>query len=97
MRWQSKNEVKINAERCGKTPQKEENMSLADMAKTIRQETGMSQKQLAEKIGTNQTEVSFIERGFIPLNPEKQIAILNIFNEVIKGEKTLKEKENNKK
>ena len=86
-----------HAERGGKTPQKEENMSLADMTKTIRQETGMSQKQLAEKIGTNQTEVSFIERGFIPLNPEKQIVILNIFNEVIKGEKTLKEKENNKK
>ena len=64
-------------------------MSLADMTKTIRQETGMSQKQLAEMIGTNQTEVSFIERGFIPLNPEKQIAIENIFNEVIK--------ENNKK
>ena len=64
-------------------------MSLADMTKTIRQETGMSQKQLAEKIGTNQTEVSFIERGFIPPAPEKQIAIENIFNEVIK--------ENNKK
>nr|DAO11492.1 MAG TPA: helix-turn-helix domain protein [Caudoviricetes sp.] len=64
-------------------------MTLANMAKAIRQETGMSQKQLAEKIGTNQTEVSFIERGFIPLNPEKQIAIENIFNEVIK--------ENNKK
>lgn len=62
-------------------------MSLADMAKTIRQETGMSQKQLAEKIGTNQTEVSFIERGVIPPAPEKQIAILKIFNEVIKGEK----------
>ena len=64
-------------------------MSLADMAKTIRQETGISQKQLAEMIGTNQTEVSFIERGFIPPAPEKQIAIENIFNEVIK--------ENNKK
>lgn len=62
-------------------------MSLADMAKTIRQETGMSQKQLAEMIGSNQTEVSFIERGFIPQDPEKQIAILNIFNLVIKGEK----------
>ena len=72
-------------------------MTLANMAKAIRQETGISQKQLAEMIGTNQTEVSFIERGFIPLNPEKQIAIENIFNEVIKGEKTLKEKENNKK
>lgn len=55
--------------------------------KTIRQETGMSQKQLAEMIGSNQTEVSFIERGFIPQDPEKQIAILNIFNLVIKGEK----------
>ena len=63
-------------------------MTLANMAKTIRQETGMSQKQLAEKIGTNQTEVSFIERGFIPPPPpEKQIAILKIFNEVIRGEK----------
>lgn len=62
-------------------------MILANMAKAIRQETGMSQKQLAEKIGTNQTEVSFIERGFIPPAPEKQIAILKIFNEVIKGEK----------
>ena len=68
-------------------------MLLADMVKTIRQETGMSQKQLAEMIGSNQTEVSFIERGFIPHAPEKQIAIENIFNEVIKGEKTLKEKE----
>lgn len=54
------------AERGGKTPQKEECMTLANMAKAIRQETGMSQKQLAEMIGTNQTEVSFIERGFIP-------------------------------
>ena len=62
-------------------------MLLADMVKTIRQETGISQKQLAEMIGSNQTEVSFIERGFIPPAPEKQIAILKIFNEVIKGEK----------
>ena len=62
-------------------------MTLANMAKAIRQETGMSQKQLAEMIGTNQTEVSFIERCFIPQDPEKQIAILKIFNEVIKGEK----------
>ena len=62
-------------------------MTLANMAKIIRQETGMSQKQLAEMIGSNQTEVSFIERGFIPHAPENQIAILKIFNEVIKGEK----------
>ena len=62
-------------------------MLLADMVKTIRQETGMSQKQLGEMIGSNQTEVSFIERGFIPRNSEKQIAIENIFNEVIKEEK----------
>ena len=62
-------------------------MTLANMAKAIRQETGISQKQLAEMIGSNQTEVFFIERGFIPLNPEKQIAIENIFNLVVKGEK----------
>ena len=62
-------------------------MTLANMAKAIRQETGISQKQLAEMIGSNQTEAFFIERGFIPLNPEKQIAIENIFNLVVKGEK----------
>ena len=62
-------------------------MTLANVAKTIRQETRISQKQLAEMIGSNQTEVSFIERGFITTAPEKQIAILKIFNEVIKGEK----------
>ena len=60
-------------------------MTLANMAKAIRQEMEISQKQLAEMIGSNQTEVSFIERGFIPHAPEKQIAILTIFNEVIKG------------
>ena len=64
-------------------------MTLANMAKAIRQETGISQKQLAEMIGSNQTEVSFIERGFIPLNPEKQIAIENIFNLLVKGEKNI--------
>ena len=48
---------------------------------------GISQKQLAEMIGSNQTEVSFIERGFIPHASEKQTAILKIFNEIIKGEK----------
>lgn len=62
-------------------------MTLANMAKIIRQETRISQKQLAEMIGSNQTEVSFIERGFIPHAPEKQNAILKIFNLVIKGEK----------
>ena len=62
-------------------------MTLANMAKSIRQETGISQKQLAGMIGSNQTEVSFIERGFIPPAPEKQIAILKVSNDVIKGEK----------
>ena len=46
-------------------------MTLANMAKSIRQETGMSQKKLAEMIGSNQTEVSFIERGFIPPRTRK--------------------------
>ena len=63
---------KQKAERGGKTPQKEEYMSLADMVKTIRQETGMSQKQLGKMIGSNQTEVSFIERGFIPPRPKSK-------------------------
>ena len=47
-------------------------MTLANMAKAIRQETGISQKQLAGMIGSNQTEVSFIERGFIPPRPKSK-------------------------
>lgn len=40
--------------------------TLAEMCKEIRERTNMSQTALAKLIGTNQTEISFIERGFMP-------------------------------
>lgn len=53
------------------------------MSKKIREELGIYQKKLAEYIGTNQTEVSFIERGFIPESNSKIETIMKLFNEVI--------------
>ena len=36
------------------------------MSKEIRKRLNLTQKKLAERLDTNQTEISFIERGFIP-------------------------------
>ena len=41
-------------------------MELAEMCKSIRRVMKISQSKFAGLIGSNQTEVSFIERGFIP-------------------------------
>ena len=41
----------------------------------------LTQKKFAEMIGSNQTEVSFIERGFIPNDREKIQAIYNLAKE----------------
>lgn len=44
---------------------------IAGVCKNVRENLHLSQKRLAELIGTNQTEISFIERGFIPTDGEK--------------------------
>lgn len=41
-------------------------MELKEMCKVVRSSLNITQYQLADMIGTNQTEISFIERGFIP-------------------------------
>lgn len=46
-------------------------MELKDKCKFIRKELELTQRQFAVLIQTNQTEVSFIERGFIPENKIK--------------------------
>lgn len=60
-------------------------MELAEKCKRVRIKIGVSQKKLAELIGTNQTEISFIERGFIPKDTAKieKIAALAELNNVI--------------
>ena len=42
-----------------------------DMSLAIRKATGWSQYALADAVGTTQTEISFLEKGFIPPASEK--------------------------
>ena len=46
-------------------------MNLSNISKNIRASLKISQKKLADMIGTNQTKISFIEAGFIP--PQKEL------------------------
>ena len=41
----------------------------------------LTQKKFAELIGSNQTEISFIERGFVPSDREKIRAIYELAKE----------------
>lgn len=54
-------------------------MSTAEMCVKIRDKLGITQKQLAGLISTNQTEISFIERGFVPNNYQKVVAINRLY------------------
>lgn len=45
--------------------------TLSEISKELRKIRGWSQKKLADVIGTTQTEISFLERGFIPVDSEK--------------------------
>ena len=58
---------------------------LAEMCKTAREKMCLSQSKFAKLIGTNQTEISFIERGFIPENKEKIKNIKRIYEETKNG------------
>lgn len=40
--------------------------AISDMCKTIRRERHITQEFLAKSIGVHQTEISYIERGFLP-------------------------------
>ena len=57
------------------------NISLSNMCKAVRERMKLSQTVLARMIGSNQTEVSFIERGFIPEDPNKTLRIKKLFEE----------------
>lgn len=46
-------------------------MTLSEKCKKIRQVCCLTQRELAELVGSNQTEISFIERGFIPITGVK--------------------------
>lgn len=51
---------------------------ISEMCKAIRKERQITQYAFASLIGTNQTEISFIERGFIP-SADKIVAITQLY------------------
>lgn len=55
-------------------------MTIADKCKYIRKKRKISQYNMAKLLGTNQTEVSFIERGFVPNDARKIQAINEVYN-----------------
>lgn len=57
-------------------------MELSEMVKRTRKIMKLSQIEYAKKIGTNQTEVSFIERGFIQNDKRKVEAALELYQEI---------------
>ena len=62
-------------------------MELGEITKKARRGMNLSQKQFAKRIGSNQTEISFIERGFIPNNQDKIAQIYLMYNKVQEGQK----------
>lgn len=57
-------------------------MTLAEKCKYIRNKMHINQRTLAGMIGTNQTEVSFMERGFIPEDPQKIYEVENLWQQM---------------
>lgn len=43
-----------------------EKLTLAEKCQVIRIKMRISQAKMAKLVGTNQTEISFVERGFLP-------------------------------
>ena len=62
-------------------------MELAEMCKSVRRNMGITQIKFAVLIGSNQTEVSFIERGFIPTDTAKIQKIIRFYNQSINAER----------
>lgn len=56
-------------------------MDLAEITKQTREAMKLSQSKFARLIQTNQTEISFIERGFIPNDQEKISKIYELYEE----------------
>ena len=56
-------------------------MDLAEITKQTREAMKLSQSKFAQLIHTNQTEISFIERGFISNDQEKISKIYELYEE----------------
>ena len=58
-------------------------MDLKDKCYAVRSILNLTQKEFGMMIASNQTEVSFIERGFIP--KQKQIYLIELLYERVEG------------
>ena len=66
-------------------------MELKDKCKKVRTAMGLSQLEFAETfLNTNQTELSFIERGFIPEDARKIKIINNLHKHISEAVSNLK-------
>lgn len=54
---------------------------LKDVCYAVRKKLKISQRELAYMIGSTQTEISFIEKGFIPTSNDKIVRIYKLAKE----------------
>ena len=68
-------------------PEETPDLPPGPMLKKLRKERGLSQKSLAEQLGTNQVRVSDMEQGVRPITPEfaTKLGRLRRFGEVLPG------------
>lgn len=57
-------------------------MELKDICKEVRKALSISQKKFGEIVGCSQTEISFIEGGFVPPNEEKVKNIIRFYESI---------------
>ena len=58
-------------------------MTYAEICYRVRKHFKLNQKDFAVLIGSTQTEVSFIERGFIPRDPGKIQKIMLMYTAIL--------------
>ena len=64
-------------------------MEYAEKSKAIRKETGWNQTYLGKLIGSTQSEISSIERGFIPLDLSRIEKIAKLYEVICEKKKRL--------
>lgn len=57
---------------------------MADL-RTIREELGLSQAEMADKLGLHQTTISRFETGSLPVDKRTELAILALHNEAVQA------------
>ena len=57
-------------------------MQLKEICKEVRKQKKLTQRELALLVGTSQTEISFIEGGFIPPDATKIAKLQKMFEEL---------------